>query len=114
MVSGININSAIGLYQQTANQGISSKTSDAANGGMNSSALGSAGDTFGGVLENVVDKAVESSKTAEEFSSKAIAGEADINDVVMAIANAEMALETVVAVRDKAMGAYQEIMKMSI
>lgn len=112
MVSGINLNSAIGLYQQTANQGIAGTSSDAANG--SSSNLGSAGDTFGGVLENVVDNAVDSSKTAEEFSSKAIAGEADINDVVMAIANAEMALETVVAVRDKAMGAYQEIMKMSI
>lgn len=112
MVSGINLNSAISLYQQTANQGISSKSSDTTNGG--SSGLGSAGDTFGGMLENVVDSAIDSSKTAEEFSSKAIAGEADINDVVMAIANAEMALETVVAVRDKAMSAYQEIMKMSI
>ena len=43
-----------------------------------------------------------------------IAGKADIQDVVLAVSNAEMALETVVAVRDTAIKAYEEIMQMTV
>ena len=39
---------------------------------------------------------------------------ADIQDVVLAVSNAEMALETVVAVRDTAIKAYKEIMQMTV
>ena len=44
----------------------------------------------------------------------AIAGEADVTDVVMAVTNAETTLQTVVAVRDRVMAAYQEILRMPI
>ncbi len=43
-----------------------------------------------------------------------IAGEADLKDVITAVANAEQTLETVVAVRDKVLAAYNEILKMPI
>ncbi|MCP4395194.1 MAG: flagellar hook-basal body complex protein FliE [Alphaproteobacteria bacterium] len=102
------------MYQAAAKRGVSNVTGNEDSASSGASALGAAGDTFGNVLGNVVDSTVTSSKAAEEFSSKAIAGEADINDVVMAVANAELALETVVAIRDKATAAYQEIMKMPI
>ncbi len=45
---------------------------------------------------------------------KQISGEADLKDVVTAVANAENTLETVVAVRDKVLSAYQEILRMPI
>jgi flagellar hook-basal body complex protein FliE len=35
-------------------------------------------------------------------------------DVVTAVSNAEMTLQTVVAVRDRVLNAYQEIMRMPI
>jgi flagellar hook-basal body complex protein FliE len=41
-----------------------------------------------------------------------MSGKADIQDVVLAVSNAEVALETVVAVRDTAIKAYKEIMSM--
>ena len=43
-----------------------------------------------------------------------MAGKADIVDVVTAISETEMALETLVSVRDKVISAYEEIMRMPI
>ncbi len=70
--------------------------------------------SFSAVLQNVVDEAVESQKKAEITTINGIKGQADIQDVVLAIANAEQALETVVAVRDTAIKAYNSIMQMNI
>ena len=73
-----------------------------------------ADDSFTKVLKNVVDEAVDSQKQAEITTINGIKGQADIQDVVLAIANAEQALETVVAVRDTAIKAYNSIMQMNI
>lgn len=70
--------------------------------------------TFGQVLENVVEEAVDTQKQAETMTIKGITGQADIQDVVLAISNAAQALETVVAVRDTAIKAYNSIMQMNI
>jgi flagellar hook-basal body complex protein FliE len=43
-----------------------------------------------------------------------VGGKADLIEVVTAIAESEAALETLVAVRDKVIGAYEEIMRMPI
>lgn len=44
----------------------------------------------------------------------AMAGMTDTHDLVHSIAQAEIALETVVAVRDKVVEAYQEILRMPV
>lgn len=51
---------------------------------------------------------------AEQVSLQATTGKADVIDVVSAINNAEMALESVVAVRDRVVEAYQQIIRMPI
>jgi flagellar hook-basal body complex protein FliE len=48
------------------------------------------------------------------MSAKAVTGEADLTDVVTAVTNAELTLQTVVSVRDRLISAYQEIMRMPI
>jgi flagellar hook-basal body complex protein FliE len=48
------------------------------------------------------------------MSLAAAAGKADINDVVMAMSQAERTLQTVVTLRDRAVQAYQQIMRMPI
>ena len=48
------------------------------------------------------------------MSVAAAAGKADIVDVVSSVTNAEVTLQAVVAVRDKVIEAYQDIMKMPI
>jgi len=73
-----------------------------------------AGSGFGDMLGEALQGAIDSQKTAEATSAKAVAGKADVTDVVTAVTNAEVALDTVVAVRDRVISAYQEIIRMPI
>ena len=60
---------------------------------------------------------VEVSRTGEvgrEQEQHGLSGKADVVDLVTAMNEAEMTLQTVVAVRDKVVQAYQEIMRMPI
>lgn len=73
-----------------------------------------AGADFGAMLKNVMGDAVETSKTAETQMAAHVQGKAQLIDVVTAISAAEASLETVMAVRDQVISAYQEIMRMPI
>ncbi|MBI2236251.1 MAG: flagellar hook-basal body complex protein FliE [Magnetospirillum sp.] len=73
-----------------------------------------AGTDFASVLKDAAKVAVGAVKEADRASASAIAGKADIREVVAAVNNAELTLETVVAVRDKVINAYNEIMRMPI
>ena len=76
---------------------------------------GSGGEaSFGGMIQSMIGDASSTLKTAEAASAKQVAGKGDLVDVVTAVGAAEMALDTVVAVRDKVVGAYSEIMRMQI
>ncbi len=75
-------------------------------------ASGQAG--FGDMVSQVVSGTASSLKAAETASARQVAGKGDLIDVVTAIGAAEMALETVVAVRDRVVNAYSEIMRMQI
>ncbi|SNT18484.1 flagellar hook-basal body complex protein FliE [Sphingomonas laterariae] len=83
---------------------------DAAAGGAAQPASGG----FGGMIENLITEAAGSLRTAEAESAKQVAGKGDLIDVVTAIGAAETALDTVVAVRDRVVSAYSEIMRMQI
>ena len=69
---------------------------------------------FGGVLQRAVEGVVETSRTAEAQSLQAVAGHGNLTDVVTAVSKAEIALQTTVAIRDRVVQAYQDIMKMPI
>lgn len=69
---------------------------------------------FAGMVEGLVGTAAKSLGAAEAATRSQLAGKGDLIDVVTAIGAAETALDTVVAVRDKMVGAYQEIMRMQI
>lgn len=75
---------------------------------------GAVGGKFAELLKDVVDTM---SKTGGVAEIQAVAGatqDAELVDVVTSIAAAELTLETVIAVRDKVIAAYQDIMKMPI
>lgn len=67
---------------------------------------------------NLVAKGVESfsdvMKTVETSTQQYAAGTTDAQSVVEALANAEMALETAVTVRNRVVEAYQELLRMPI
>jgi flagellar hook-basal body complex protein FliE len=52
--------------------------------------------------------------TGEAQSVKSVADQAELHELVSAVTNAELTLNTVVAIRDKMIAAYQDIMKMPI
>jgi len=77
-------------------------------------AAATGGGGFGEVLKGVLNDTVQSSKAAESAMAAQIQGKAELIDVVTAISSAEASLETVIAVRDQVIAAYQEIMRMPI
>ncbi len=52
--------------------------------------------------------------TGEQTAKAAMTGKADPQALVMALANSQLAVETVSAVRDKVVEAYQEILRMPV
>ncbi|MGE5200770.1 MAG: flagellar hook-basal body complex protein FliE [Acidobacteriota bacterium] len=72
------------------------------------------GGGFGDLVRQAAESAVGSVKQGEQTSLAGVMGKADIAQVAAAVANAETTLETVVAVRDRVIQAYQDIIKMPI
>ena len=74
------------------------------------------GDQGKGTFSEMLSSTLEGTATAVQDSSnsgiQAMNGNADLVDVVTTVQNAEMVLETVVAVRDKVISAYNDIIKM--
>ena len=69
---------------------------------------------FGEMLQNVMADTVQSTRAAETQMSTSIKGQGSMIDVVTAVSSAEASLETVIAVRDQVIQAYQAIMRMPI
>jgi flagellar hook-basal body complex protein FliE len=69
---------------------------------------------FGDILKSAMTDAMSATKHAEHQMAAQVAGKTELVDVVTAISAAEASLETVIAVRDQVISAYQEIMRMPI
>jgi flagellar hook-basal body complex protein FliE len=69
---------------------------------------------FGEFLSKAVQDGIGTMKQGETMAARQLAGQANIVDVVGAVNQAELTLDTVVAVRDKVVQAYQSIMNMPI
>ena len=72
------------------------------------------GETFSDALAQAVGGLSETLRAGEATAREAMVGEADVQSVVEALTRTELALETAVAVRDKVVEAYQEILRMPI
>lgn len=70
--------------------------------------------SFSDLVSNSLKQASVTGYQSEEVSTRAIANEADLHELVTTVANAELTLNTVVAIRDRTISAYQEIVKMPI
>jgi len=72
------------------------------------------GPSFSDVAGEIGQAALATLGKAEATAISGLSGAADPHAVVEALAAAEMALETAVSVRDKAVEAYQEILRMPV
>lgn len=82
--------------------------------GGSETAAQAAGPGFGDILKAAMGDAVQASRQAETQIAAQVQGKAELIDVVTAISAAEASLETVMAVRDQVISAYQEILRMPI
>ena len=98
-----NINDATSAYTSAMNQikkAAGGDTSEGADSGA-----------FGDMLKQSLRSAIDSQHKSEKISGAALAGKADMTDVLQAVNDAEMALNTVLAVRDKVVQAYESVMR---
>ena len=70
--------------------------------------------SFAAMLQNSLTDAVEDGRKGEAATLQAMAGGANLQDVVEAVNAAELSLQTVVAIRDRVISAYQDIIRMPI
>ena len=66
------------------------------------------------LLKQAIGAVNETGQKAEMQTRAVAAGKANMVDVVTAVSETEVAIDAVVAVRDKIIAAYQDIMKMPI
>lgn len=69
---------------------------------------------FSEMLQAAMRDATAVSRQAETQMAAQARGKAELVDVVTAVAQAEVSLETVISVRDQMISAYQEILRMPI
>jgi flagellar hook-basal body complex protein FliE len=100
----VNVTSALNAYKSAAQTAT-------AGGGMDARP---AGKSFADMLGDMASAAKNEGVQAEKLGASALLGKADYSEVVTAVANADVALQTVVTVRDKIIAAYQDILKMPI
>jgi flagellar hook-basal body complex protein FliE len=69
---------------------------------------------FASVLSSLASGTASSIKTGEELAIKGLQGQAPVQDVVQAVMKAQTSLQTALAIRDKAVSAYQDLIRMPI
>lgn len=72
------------------------------------------GPSFGDVLKSSVQSAIDAQHNSEKVSAAALTGNANMTEVLQAVNDAELALNTVLAVRDRLVQAYEQVMRTPI
>jgi len=104
LTTALNASGIYGAMSRLANRGSQGQTAAADGAGVD----------FGAMLKDSVQQVVDQGRAAEGKQRDLLAGKADMIDVVTAVNETEVALETMVSVRDRVISAYEEIMRMPI
>jgi flagellar hook-basal body complex protein FliE len=70
--------------------------------------------SFGDVLKEAVGGVLDAGRKSDAQTVAMASGKANVMDVVTAVAETDVAVSTLVSVRDKVIAAYEDIMKMAI
>jgi flagellar hook-basal body complex protein FliE len=96
----INISSALSAYANAGKIGAGAATPAAG------------GTSFGQMVQDAAKNVMDNLGKSEQASMQAATGKADLAAVTEAVTNAQVSLQTAVAVRDRVIAAYQDIIKM--
>jgi flagellar hook-basal body complex protein FliE len=72
------------------------------------------GPSFSAVLKDAIGSVMDVGRKSDQQTVAMAAGNANVMDVVTAVAETDVAVSTLVSVRDKVIQSYEDIMKMSI
>src|SRR5438477_10172631 len=75
---------------------------------------GGGGPSFSSLLKDAVSNVVDAGKKSDAQTVAMASGKANVMDVVTAVAETDVAVSTLVSVRDRVIQSYEDIMKMSI
>ena len=82
--------------------------------GDNTGPEASGGGGFGKALSSALNSAVQTGEQADAQAAQGLNGQADLTQIVTSVTQAQLALQTTVALRDRMVQAYQSIMNMPI
>ena len=72
------------------------------------------GPSFSAVLKDAIGGVLDVGRKSDAQTVAMASGKANVMDVVTAVAETDVAVSTLVSVRDKVIAAYEDIMKMAI
>lgn len=101
------------LNAYRASSPLTSGAADAA-ASQGSPAAGASTREFADVLSGLITGSADQERAAATASVAGLTGRQGTTDVVIALSRAELAVQTVVALRDRVVAAYQEVMRMPI
>jgi flagellar hook-basal body complex protein FliE len=73
-----------------------------------------AGPSFAALLKDAVGSVLDAGKKSDAQTVAMTSGKANVMDVVTAVAETDVAVSTLVSVRDRVIQSYEDIMKMPI
>ncbi|MBY0337296.1 MAG: flagellar hook-basal body complex protein FliE [Acetobacteraceae bacterium] len=76
--------------------------------------LSASGVSFADALGEAAQRLEQTTREADAATQGALRGEVGTTDVVLAVSRAEDAVQLAVAVRDRVISAYQDVMRMNI
>ena len=83
-------------------------------GGAGKGAETGGGQSFGAVLKEALGSVLDAGRKSDAQTVAMTSGKANVMDVVTAVAETDVAVSTLVSVRDRVIQSYEDIMKMSI
>ncbi|ACI53165.1 flagellar hook-basal body complex protein FliE [Gluconacetobacter diazotrophicus PA1 5] len=69
---------------------------------------------FSDALNSAIKGAIKTGKTAEAQTAVGLSGKGNLTDIATSVEEAKLTLQTVTAVRDRVVQAYQNVMQMTI
>ncbi|MFO1109875.1 MAG: flagellar hook-basal body complex protein FliE [Bradyrhizobium sp.] len=72
------------------------------------------GPSFSALLKDAIGNVVDAGKKSDAQTMSMASGKANVMDVVTAVAETDVAVSTLVSVRDRVIQAYEDIMRMPI
>ena len=102
------VSGALSAYKQAGNIASSSGQATA------QTKPSASGDAFSNILSDFLGDAVQSVRHGEEMAALGAVGKADLQEVILAVSDAEVMMQTVTSIRDKVISAYQEVIRSAI